>query len=232
MRRPRCMYNVAVSDARCIDVMRRGPSTIATTTYRRVALGREALVLRLLFVCSANVCRSPMAMAMFATRALAAELDLRVASAGTSARDDTVTDAAAIAAAADRRVGVVQRPARRLSDRAVHAADLIVTMERAHVAEVVAMVPEAFDRAFTLVELVRLGERHGAVAPGESVGEWLDRLNIGRRPVDVLRLDRSHDIADPHGGTRREYERCAARLDELVSALVDLLAGKWVTERH
>jgi hypothetical protein len=70
-----------------------------------------------------------------------------------------------------------------------------------------------------------LGRRHGPVASGESLADWLARLHIGRQPAAVLQLDASFDIDDPYGGRRREYDRCAMRLDELVTKLVGLLAG-------
>lgn len=103
------------------------------------------------------------------------------------------------------------------------AADLILGMERMHVREAVVRANEVSDRAFTLKELVRRGERIGPRRPDETADEWVKRAAEGRRATDHLGSSPADDVADPIGLPLERYERTAAELDDLVSRLCDLL---------
>jgi len=104
----------------------------------------------------------------------------------------------------------------------VRSATLVLGLAREHVRDAVATAPEAFDRAFTLKELVRRAAGVGPRGVGEPVEAWLDRVGRGRRPVDLLGDDRSDDVEDPIGRSDRRYRQCAAELDDLLGRLVDL----------
>ena len=102
-------------------------------------------------------------------------------------------------------------------------ADLIVGMTREHVREAAVLRPDLYDRTFTLKELVRRGRKAGARADDERVPDWLARLVRGRMPQDHLGASALDDVADPVGQGERVYEQTADELDELTTALVDLL---------
>lgn len=102
----------------------------------------------------------------------------------------------------------------------VRAADLVIAMARQHLREVVVTVPSAFDRTFTLPELVRRGE---AVGPAASFEAWLAAVGGDRRPADLLGEDPADDIADPIGGPDSGYERTAVVIEDLVGRLARLL---------
>jgi protein-tyrosine phosphatase len=197
------------------------------TTVLRPALANSADPVerrsrRLLVVCTANVCRSPVVAGL-----LAARLGERwvVTSAGVSA----------IAAVADRPTLDVARGAgvdlsghrsRRL-DRQVLAddgADLVVTMSRAHLRAVVAIDAAAWPRTFTLKELARRSTSVAA-ARGESFEAWRTRIATGRRASGMVGPDVDDDTADPYGGPRDGY---AAMLDE-ARRCIDVLerTGPW-----
>ncbi len=102
-------------------------------------------------------------------------------------------------------------------------ADLIITMEQAHVREIAVFAPDCFDRTFALRELIRRGEDVGPRKDGDTVVAWLDRVAVGRRPADVLGAGTADDVADPYGRSVGAYRRAASEIDGLLARLVDLL---------
>ena len=111
----------------------------------------------------------------------------------------------------------------RLTADFAEKADVVLGMERRHVREVALLTPAAFPRTFTLKELVRRGEQAGARSPDESIPQWLQRLQGGRTPRDLLGHDDADDVADPYGGDDDGYERTLRELDVLVNRAVDLM---------
>jgi len=175
-----------------------------------------------LFVCTANICRSPMAEAILAARVGALREPVRARSAGVHAVEAPPSPLAQ-EVLADRGLDLSAHVAQRVTNDRIADAKLVLTMERGHVAAVVALAPEAFSRTFGLTEIVRLGEQHEARGADEELDAWLARLHAGRRPSDVLRADSSFDITDPYGGSRADYEKCVDRLTHLIDALVVLV---------
>lgn len=108
----------------------------------------------------------------------------------------------------------------RIIDAALVAeADLVIGMEQRHVREVVLLQPDAFDRTFTLPDLVSRAE---ATGPRGDVpfADWLRELGQDRRRVDVFRQDRRLEVPDPIGGSRRAFRRTADQLADLLDRFV------------
>lgn len=114
---------------------------------------------------------------------------------------------------------------RRLSPELAGPADLILAMAREQVRDIVATHPPAWERTFTLKEIVRRGERLGFRRSGETLAEYLTRLHAGRRPADLMGASGEDDVDDPMGASLRVYERTAAEIDDLTARLARLLAG-------
>lgn len=109
---------------------------------------------------------------------------------------------------------------RTLETTDIERADLILTMERRHVRQIVAETPEAWPRTFTFKEFVQRASaapRH----PGESTPEWLARVGAGRTITSMMGTS-PDDIADPYGKTPKDYLRTAEELDGLAAALIEL----------
>ena len=113
----------------------------------------------ILFVCSGNTCRSPMAEAL--TRQMLAkklniseeELEKRgytVVSAGSFAMPGARAAAAAVEALKPIGADLSRHRSRPLSVELVHQADVVFTMSRGHSAAVTSLVPSAADKVVTL----------------------------------------------------------------------------------
>ena len=176
------------------------------------------MALRILVVCTANVCRSPMAAALLARHCAAAGVDVQVASAGTEGGRLPV-DPEAVRVMAEHGLDIAGHRSRRL-DRAmveVEGEHLVIAMTRDHVRTVATMASGAFRRTFTAKELAR------RIAALEVV--TLDALNEGRSARDLMGKDARDDVADPYGRSLDEHRACAAVLDDAMRLVAAAFAG-------
>lgn len=116
---------------------------------------------RLIFVCEANICRSPLMELVLRAQRDAAEWETssagtRVGSAG-ARMCATSAEIAEIAGDAETPVLAAGHRSEALDADALRASDLILTASRAERSAVAAMVPDARSRAFTLREAAHLG---------------------------------------------------------------------------
>lgn len=135
-----------------------------------------------LFVCTGNIARSPLAEAMFRHRLKGRGLDgdWLVASAGTWACDGQSSPDSVQQVARDYGVDVSAHRARRVSADLLAPFDLILTMERGHKEGIQVEFPQVAGRTFLLSEMV--GQRYDVPDPYDA----LDDVRQAARLIDAL----------------------------------------------
>lgn len=179
-------------------------------------------------VCTANVCRSPLAAALLSRHARDSELTwIEVRSAGFRP-GGAPAPAIEIEVAAAHGLDLSGHRSRRVDVHALTWADLVLTMEARHVRDAALSAPEVWGRTFTLQDFVRRAE----AAPGpETESNRRDDIPSLVRTVGQLRTRREvlargamDDIEDPIGGSRAAYEAAYVKLDDLTRRVVDAVA--------
>ena len=180
---------VRLQDAAC-EVVRAG--VVSAQTIRRLACTM------VVFVCTGNTCRSPMAEALFRKR-LAERLGClpekiedtgyMVMSAGIAAMMGGRASPESVAMMRERQIDLTMHESQPLSDTLARNAAWILTMTRSH--------------------------RHAVLA------EWPEAA----RRVHLLST-KGHDVVDPIGGPVEGYRRCAQQIDAELEHWIEQVVGK------
>jgi len=145
---------------------------------------------KLLFVCSGNTCRSPLAEALTRQAAASRNLSLEVTSAGTSAVAGAPASPEAIRAAARRGADLSTHRSRPLQAGILSEADLVVAMTPAH------------------QRIIRT--EHGRELNVVLATDYL--------PPDHAR--HGEPVSDPFGGDMEEYEEVARLLEQCIEGIL------------
>lgn len=166
-----------------------------------------------LFVCTANQARSPLAEAIAVDLFRRQGILLDVSSAGFLVGGWPAADDGR-SVARERGLDLEHHSSRQLTAGIVDRADLIVAMTGEHVLDLGADWPTAVDRAFTLRELAATGaEAPPDATTPDAVRRWAAERAAAPRTA-MMRGDL--DVADPMGAGRRAFRRVAAQIaDEL-----------------
>ena len=176
---------------------------------------------RIVVLCTANVCRSPMAAALLARRLAELGMTVPVHSAGmTSSGDPPHPEVISVMALYG--IEIASHRSRIVCAADLAPASLVLTMARENLRHAAITEPGAWPRAFTLKELIRRGERIGPRPPAEPLSRWLSRAHAGRERTSLLGDSLDDDVPDPAGGPLRGYADTASLLDRLVTRLAEL----------
>jgi protein-tyrosine phosphatase len=184
---------------------------------------RRVAEMKVLAVCSANRCRSPMAATLLAARLGSFGVDVEVASAGFGPAGAPALPEA-VAVMAEIGIDLSQHRSEGVSREDCEEADLIIGMTREHIIDLVLLAPTAWPRIFPLVDLVRRAEAVGPIRPDERFGTWVHRLHGGRQRSVIMAMKAADEIADPVGQSRSAFERTRDQLDLLLGRFALLLA--------
>jgi protein-tyrosine phosphatase len=177
-----------------------------------------------LYVCTGNLCRSPMAELLFRGWADPAA-DVVVSSAGLRALVGHGIDTSSASALGQLGIDPSRHRARQFEPWMAAAADLILAAGREHRDQVMTDLPSTFKRAFTMKEFALLV---GAVGPGEPravvAAAAAERGRGGRVKPENL------DVRDPYRGAIKHAKTIAEEITETVYATLDALglaAERW-----
>lgn len=183
------------------------------------ATGSEGVRERVVVLCLANRCRSPLAGAMLSREVRLHQLPVDVVSAGFGHPGLPATTAT-VDTAAGLDLDLRSHASRRVDRGLLAGADLVLGMERAQVREAVVLEPSIWPHAFTLREAVRRAEAAAPRAPGQSLRAWLETLSAGRDRMALMGASPDDDVLDPTTDWTVDHASTAALLDELVCRLL------------
>lgn len=180
------------------------------------------MIARVLFVCTGNVCRSPMGERLLLARAGSA---LAVSSAGTRALVGYAMDGPSAVVLRDLGGDPEGHVARQLAPEMVAGADLVLTSDSDNRGVVVRTYPLAMRRVFTMREFARLGAGLGPLATAGSAAALQDRIAevAGRRGLVEPGEPGADEIGDPFGAPLPEVQRCGQQVSAAVDGVVAAL---------
>jgi protein-tyrosine phosphatase len=182
-------------------------------------------VLTFLFVCTGNICRSPLADVIMTDRSrrlLGGAVGVRSAgiAAGRYLSPETIETATEKGLDAE-----TLRPTQ-LTAEMLREADLIVTMTRDHAAEVLDFAPEVAEKTFTLKELsTLLASSPASEASTQRDGVVARIAELHRRRASAPVSGAIEDVRDPLGLPMEVYREVAADIEAGVDDLVRGLFG-------
>ncbi|MGI8761857.1 MAG: low molecular weight phosphatase family protein [Jatrophihabitantaceae bacterium] len=198
-----------------------------------------------LFVCTGNICRSPIAERLFRAR-VPAEAPMIISSAGTMALIGYPMDAACEQALRELGGDGAEHVGRMLSSAMVADADLILSAETAHRSAIVQDQPAVFRRAFTIREFGRLGATLAPPTPAAQHFAWPPpppppptTTSLRQRVAAVAdqrgRADApepgADEIGDPFGAPLQVARDCAAEIAQALDAVIATLGVGLPAER-
>ncbi|WP_272818843.1 low molecular weight phosphatase family protein [Mycolicibacterium parafortuitum] len=169
-------------------------------------------ILHILFVCTGNICRSPVAERLSKAYAATRQIpDFVASSAGTRAVIDQAIHPSATRVLEELGGDPAGFRARQLTPKIAASADLIVTMTAAHRDEVLELAPWKLNRTFMLSEASQLSQR------------WSPRSVDELAPLrSQLGAEERVDVVDPMGQAPEVFRSVGEKIAMLLPPVIDL----------
>jgi protein-tyrosine phosphatase len=180
------------------------------------------------FVCTGNQFRSPLAAALF--RAATPGLPVRVRSLGTQELGPAPVLPEALDWATQHGLDLSEHRAAPVGSVDLSGADLVVGFERSHTGAAILEAKAPPERSFLLAELVELVNPFAetpVVEPVQRARALVAQAHEARLGLAVA----GDEVPDPLGGPRRGYGQVAARVQALALDLAHALFGGERTSR-
>ena len=205
---------------------------------------------RILFVCTGNTCRSPMAAGLFAKILQEKGMTgIEITSAGLGAVDGAPASAEAVEVMRRAGVDLSGHRSRRLTREMVLTADLVLTMTRRQKEAILALIPEAGEKVFTLQELAGrfagdtgtdaagAGENGGRQGAEETKKQGEEGMKAQDEEGKIMQVAKGRttreenrqeqeDIPDPFGGDLETYLITARQIERCLLMIADGITGK------
>lgn len=157
---------------------------------------------RIIFICSGNTCRSPMAEGILRSKIDEYALDdiYEAVSAGLCVVEESGANEKSITVCSENGIDISAHRSRQLTDEMLLDAALILTMTQAHKLDIIQKLPQIRNKVFTLKEYA---------------------LKFSSEPsYDTL------DIADPFGGSRDIYQDTFKTIKNYIDIIIQKLIIK------
>lgn len=178
--------------------------------------------LRVLVVCTANVCRSPVS-AMLLDRALLKRGVDAIVESGGFHEGGAPACPMMRAFGAELGLDLAFHESRKVDPHMLADVRLVLAMERRHARDLMVAFDVRFERIFTVGGFI---DRAGSMPPtGGGLDDWLQRLAMSRTHEEFLGVRCEDDVFDPHGESKRIHRRTFDHLHVAMDEVADIVVG-------
>ena len=185
--------------------------------------------IKVLFVCSGNTCRSPMAEKMWMQLCRESRIETSTSSAGVNAHEGESMNGNAADSLLKLGYEAGGHSAKLVSQNLIEWADLILAMDQKNKSNLLLISPDALEKLFTLGQFFELSELliqdSQITQPGlanEEI-ETSQHMHNAQNLRENFGQDSRLDIPDPFGKGQIDYQGVAAQIEGYLKGIIAFL---------